>query len=88
MQIRPTHNVQTTQSVNLQTRNTTEKTSGALPMDQLDLSIEAQQLSSTRGSEGIRADRIADIRTQISEGTYETAERLEVAVSRLLDQFA
>ncbi len=34
MQIRPTTNVQTSQAVNLQTRNTTDKSTGAVPVDQ------------------------------------------------------
>ncbi len=48
MQIRPTNNIQTTQTVNLNTRNTTTQTSNALPADQLDISAEAQMLSSTQ----------------------------------------
>jgi anti-sigma28 factor (negative regulator of flagellin synthesis) len=86
MQIRPTTNVQTSQAVNLQTRNTTDKSTGAVPVDQLDISAEAQMLSNTQSTEGIRADRVADIRTQIAEGNYETSEKLEAAISQLLDE--
>ena len=88
MQIRPTSNVQTSQAVNLQTQNTTEKSTGAAPVDQLDISAEAQMLSNTQSADGIRADRVADIRTQIAEGTYETAGKLEAAISQLLDEIA
>ncbi len=88
MQIRPTNNVQTSQAVNLQTRNTTDKSAGAVPVDQLDISAEAQMLSNTQSADGIRTDRVADIRTQIAEGRYETTEKLEAAITQLLDRIA
>ena len=34
----------------------------------------------------VRQDRIDQIRAQIAEGTYETDEKLDVAVGRLLDE--
>ena len=85
MQIRPTNNVNTTQAINLQTRNTTEKSSNQLPVDQLDISAEAQ-LMNVQSASDCRADRIADIRAQIAQGQYETADKLDVAMSRLFDQ--
>ena len=88
MQIRPTNNVQSTQSLNLQTQNSTEKSSNSLPVDQLDISAEAQMLSNTAATDGIRTDRVAQIRTQIAEGIYETPEKIDQAVSRMLDEFA
>jgi negative regulator of flagellin synthesis FlgM len=36
----------------------------------------------------IRADRVQEIRTAIANGTYETDEKLDVAVQRLLDEIA
>ncbi|GIW95250.1 MAG: hypothetical protein KatS3mg110_3291 [Pirellulaceae bacterium] len=57
-------------------------------VDELDISAEAQQLSQSRDAAGIRADRVAAIRAQIEAGTYETPEKLEIAVSRLLDRLA
>jgi negative regulator of flagellin synthesis FlgM len=86
MQIRPTNNVQTSHAVNLQTRNTTEKSSGSVPVDQLDISAEAQLLS-TQSTGNARADRLADIRAQITSGQYETSEKLDAAVSRMLEEF-
>jgi anti-sigma28 factor (negative regulator of flagellin synthesis) len=89
MQIRPTNNVQTAQSVNLQTRNTTDASgSGAAPVDQLEISAEAQLLSSTQSADGVRADRVADIRTQIADGSYDTPEKLDAALSRMFEEFA
>lgn len=87
MQIRRTTTVQNTNAVNLQTRN---KTTGAqagtqVPVDQLDISAEAQ-LMQTQG--GIRADRVANIRAEIASGQYETPEKINSAVERMLDEFA
>ncbi len=88
MQIRPTNNVQSAQPLNLQTQNSTEKSSNSLPLDQLDISAEAQMLSHTQSTGGIRTDRVAEIRTQIAEGVYETPEKIDLAVARMLDEFA
>jgi negative regulator of flagellin synthesis FlgM len=45
-------------------------------------------LSQVRNAPDIRADRVADIRSQIESGVYETSEKLDVAVGRLFDEFA
>jgi negative regulator of flagellin synthesis FlgM len=34
----------------------------------------------------IRQDRVDQIRAQIADGTYESEEKLEIAVGRLLDE--
>lgn len=87
MQIRPTNNINTTHAVNLQTRVTTEKATQSLPVDQLDISAAARSIEAqTIG--GARADRIADIRTQIAQGKYETAEKMDLALSRMFDEIA
>jgi negative regulator of flagellin synthesis FlgM len=36
----------------------------------------------------IRQDRVAQIRAQIAEGAYETDEKLNLALDRLLDEIA
>ena len=89
MQIRPTSNVQTSSAVNLQAQNTTSaaESANSMPVDQLEISAEAQMMSTSASSE-IRADRVADLRAQIAGGQYDTAEKLEVAVSRMFDEFA
>ena len=89
MQIRPTSNIQTTPAVDLQTQNTTTaaETSSSVPVDQLDISAEAQMMSTVSNGE-IRADRVADIRAQIASGQYETADKLDAAVSRMFDELA
>ena len=85
MQIRPTSNIQTTSSINLQTQNTsTGAQSGAsIPVDQLDISAEAQMIGQSGGD--IRADRVAEIKAQIASGQYETSAKMDIAMSRLFD---
>lgn len=88
MQIRPTSNIQTSSAVNLQTQNTTQGTNSAnaAPVDQLDISAEAQMMSAANSD--IRADRVADLRAQIASGQYDTTEKLNAAVSRMFDELA
>ncbi len=66
----------------------TESESASLtPVDQLDLSAEAQGISETSDTAGeIRVDRVADIRRQIAEGNYDTDEKLSAALDNFLDQ--
>ena len=56
--------------------------------DQLDISHEAEMASRANEAAGVRADRVADIRAQIQSGTYETQEKLDVAIGRLFDELA
>ncbi len=66
----------------------------ANPVDQLDLSSATSgvnRLDTTApiaGGGEIRIDRVAEIRRQIADGSYETPEKLDAALDRLLDQFA
>lgn len=62
-------------------------------VDQLDLSSAASdvnRVASTQiaGGGEIRIDRVAEIRRQIADGSYETPEKLDAALDRLLDQLA
>ena len=57
-------------------------------IDQLDISPEADLVSRVRDLPEIRTDKVAAIRAQIESGVYETDEKLDLAVSRLLDEFA
>jgi negative regulator of flagellin synthesis FlgM len=57
-------------------------------VDQLDISPEADFVAQTRDLPEIREDRVAQIRAQIEAGTYETPEKLDIALSRLLDEIA
>lgn len=64
----------------------TEATLSSTPMDTVDISAEADLASRINDIPDIRADRVADIRAEIAAGAYETDERLDVAVGRLLDE--
>jgi negative regulator of flagellin synthesis FlgM len=57
-------------------------------VDQLDISSEAKMLSQLKVAGEFRADKVADIRSQIAAGQYETQEKLDVAVNRILDELA
>ncbi|QDT08975.1 flagellar biosynthesis anti-sigma factor FlgM [Planctomycetes bacterium K23_9] len=66
----------------------------AQPADELDLSSAAvgvnrlQDSGAIAGGGEIRIDRVADIRRQIADGVYETPEKLDAALERMLDQYA
>ncbi|MBW8884332.1 MAG: flagellar biosynthesis anti-sigma factor FlgM [Planctomycetia bacterium] len=57
-------------------------------VDQLDISPEADFVAQARELPEIREDRVASIKAQIQAGTYETADKLDMALSRLLDEIA
>ena len=57
-------------------------------VDQLDISPEADFVAQARDLPEIREDRVASIRAQIEAGTYDTPEKLDIALSRLLDEIA
>jgi negative regulator of flagellin synthesis FlgM len=54
--------------------------------DELDLSDAAQLVDRVREVPEIRHERVAQIRAQIAAGTYETDDKLDIAVGRLLDE--
>jgi len=56
------------------------------PVDQVDISAEAQLIDQVHELPDIRTDRVADIRAQIDAGIYETDEKLDVALGRMLDE--
>jgi len=54
--------------------------------DELDISSEADFVSQVHDLPEIREDRVAQIRAQIQSGKYETSDKLNVALDRLLDE--
>ena len=65
----------------------------AEPTDQLDLSSHAtgiNRVSATEiaGNGEIRIDRVAEIRRQIADGTYDSPEKIDAALDKFLDQYA
>ncbi len=92
MQIRGTSNIQSTTQVNFSNKvQTVENQSVATQLDttdQVDISSEAQMLAGMNDISDIRAERVAEIREQIETGQYETADKMDAALDRLLDEFA
>jgi anti-sigma28 factor (negative regulator of flagellin synthesis) len=56
--------------------------------DQLDISEAAQLAERISELPEIRADRVAELRTAILNGSYESHDKLSTAVERLLDEIA
>jgi negative regulator of flagellin synthesis FlgM len=63
-------------------------TSSLTEVDQLDISPSADLASRALDSAAIRADRVAQIRTAIEAGNYDTEEKMNLALDRLLDEIA
>ncbi len=60
--------------------------SGSPIQDELQISSEGKLVDKARELPEIRQDRVNQIRAQIAQGTYETDDKLNVAVGRLLDE--
>jgi len=54
--------------------------------DELTISEAAEALERARQVPEIRADLVARVRAEIAAGVYETPEKLEIALDRLLDE--
>jgi flagellar biosynthesis anti-sigma factor FlgM len=54
--------------------------------DRVELSDRARFLDRLRQFPEVRMDRIERVRQAIAEGTYETEEKLEVAIDRLVEE--
>ena len=53
--------------------------------DRLELSGHSHLLTALRSNE-VRVDKVAVIKSQIEAGTYESDEKLDIAVDRMLDE--
>ena len=60
-----------------------DSTSRPQSIDKVEISAEA---ASAADAGEIRAGRVAEIRAQIAKGSYETPEKLDAALDRLLDE--
>lgn len=54
--------------------------------DEVSLSVDAVKAAETTGVSDIRFDRVSSIRAAIADGSYETPEKFEIALERLLDR--
>ena len=56
------------------------------PRDELQISDVGRFVDQARGLPDIRQDRVQDIRTALANGTYDIDSKLDLTVSRLLDE--
>ena len=56
--------------------------------DQLDISPQATLASQLRDIPAVRTEKVAALRAQIASGTYETEDKLNSALSNLLNEIA
>lgn len=54
--------------------------------DEVDISEAARLVEQVQQMPEMRGDRVEAVRRQIAEGTYETRDKLNVAIERLLDE--
>lgn len=57
-------------------------------VDEIEISQEADLVSRAHDLPEIRTDRVEQLRAEITAGGYETQEKLEIAVGRLLDELS
>ena len=65
-----------------------EAAEAARGKDRLELSGLSPMLKTLKAGGDIRADKVAEIKTQIEAGTYEDDKKIDAAVDRLLDELA
>lgn len=97
MRIQGPSNVHGAQPINgphqIESAKSAEQMTATSPADQLDISQEADLASKVAELSGqiqeipdVRADRIAKIREAIEQGSYETEDKLDIALDHLLDE--
>ncbi len=80
------HGAQPVNAPHLQRTTDVRSTSGTSQTDQVDISPAAQLAGQVSEIPDIRQDRVAMIKAAIADGTYETSDKLNTAVDRLLDE--
>lgn len=58
----------------------------AAPRDEVEISAIAKMLDSASRLDGVREQRLAEIKAAIEAGTYDTPEKMQIALERLIDQ--
>ncbi len=56
------------------------------PKDEVEISAVGKMLDDASRTPGIREQRLAEIKAAIEAGTYETPEKLELALARMVEQ--
>lgn len=60
----------------------------ASPQDVVQISDAGRLMDMANGLPAVRQDKVDALRAQIANGTYETADKLNVALDRMLDELA
>ena len=63
-----------------------EPAAGSPIQDELQISDAGRLVEKVHDLPDVRQDRVNQVRAQIAEGTYETEEKLRIALGRLLDE--
>jgi negative regulator of flagellin synthesis FlgM len=79
--INPPHYLQANRPANVDS-------AASLPSDQLEISPAALAAIEAAEVGEVRHDLVARIRSEIADGTYETPEKLDQAIDRVLDELA
>lgn len=58
----------------------------ALPADTVEISPQARLAAKLADLPEVRADLVARVKAEIAAGTYETVEKLNIAIDRMLDE--
>lgn len=58
------------------------------PRDEVEISDMGRMMDDMSRTPGVREQRLAQIKAAIEAGTYDTPEKLELALSRMFDQVA
>lgn len=61
-------------------------TSGARGADEVQFSAAAEAAANAADAGNFRADLVARVRSEIAAGTYESPDKLDTALNRLLDE--
>ena len=58
------------------------------PQDEVEISSVGKLLDQASRTPSLREQRLAEIKSAIEAGTYDTPDKLELAITRMLDRFA
>src|SRR5205809_165880 len=56
------------------------------PQDEVDISAVGKMMENASRTPGVREERLAQIKAAIEAGNYDTPEKLELALSRMVEQ--
>jgi negative regulator of flagellin synthesis FlgM len=63
-----------------------QATQASTAVDKVEISAAAEAAMKASETGGVRTDLVNLIRSQIAAGTYDTPEKMDIAMERLLDQ--